>query len=213
MIVIVDYGMGNLRSVHKGFERVGFQAVVTQDPGVIKKASGLVVPGVGAFKKAMENLREFRLVGPIIDFIERGRPFLGICLGLQLLFSESEEFGIQSGLGIFRGRVVRFPFSLPGSSLSSDDSLKVPHMGWNSVGIKKRFPALEGIKDGSHFYFVHSYYPLPEDQGIVSTTTDYGGEFVSSVGQGNLYACQFHPEKSQAVGLKILENFGRLVER
>jgi len=212
MIAIVDYGMGNLRSVHKGFERVGFQTIVTQDPGVIRKASGLVLPGVGAFKKAMENLKEQGLVDPIIDFVESGRPFLGICLGLQLLFSESEEFGIQSGLGIFKGRVVRFPFSLPGSLLPRD-SLKVPHMGWNAVRIRKRFPALEGTKDGAHFYFVHSYYPLPEDQGIVATTTDYGGEFVSSVGRDNLYACQFHPEKSQAVGLKILENFGRLVER
>jgi glutamine amidotransferase len=210
MITIVDYGMGNLRSVHKGFEQVGFPAVVTQEPGLILKASGLVVPGVGAFKKAMENLTELRLVEPIKEFIGSGRPFLGICLGLQLLFSESEEFGIQSGLGIFAGRVVRFPFSNPGSP-PSRDSLKVPHMGWNAVQIRKRAPALEGIEEGAYFYFVHSYYPVPKDRDIVATTTDYGGEFVSSVSRGNLFACQFHPEKSQTTGLKILRNFGALV--
>jgi glutamine amidotransferase len=210
MIAIVDYGMGNLRSVHKGFERVGFPAVVTQDPGSIRKASGLVVPGVGAFKKAMENLTELGLVEPIKEFIASGRPFLGICLGLQLLFSESEEFGVQSGLGIFAGRVVRFPFSSPGSP-PSRDSHKVPHIGWNAVQIGKRVAALEGIEDGAYFYFVHSYYPVPKDLDIVATTTDYGGEFVSSISRGDLFACQFHPEKSQAVGLKILRNFGGLV--
>lgn len=211
MIVIVDYGMGNLRSVHKGFEKVGFPAVVSQDPGSIRKASGLVLPGVGAFKKAMENLTELGLVEPIREFIVSERPFLGICLGLQLLFSESEEFGKQSGLGIFAGRVVRFPFSDPGSS-SCRDSLKVPHMGWNAVQIRKRVPVLEGIEDGAYFYFVHSFYPVPKERHIVATTTDYGGEFVSSVSRGNLFACQFHPEKSQAVGLTILRNFGALVQ-
>lgn len=205
MIVIVDYGMGNLRSVHKGFERVGVASVVTHDAGEIKQASGLVVPGVGAFKKAMENLKELGLVGPIVDFILSGKPFLGICLGLQLLFTEGEEFGIQPGLGIFKGRVVRFPASFSG------DSLKVPHMGWNTVKIRERFPALEGIENGAYFYFVHSYYPVPEDREIIATVTDYGGEFASSIGRGNLFACQFHPEKSQKLGLTILENFGRLV--
>ena len=212
MIAIVDYGMGNLRSVHKGFERVGFPAVVTQDPRLIRKASGLVVPGVGAFKKAMENLTELGLVEPVKEFIEAGRPFLGICLGLQLLFSESEEFGVQSGLGILRGRVVRFPFYHAGSS-PSGDSLKVPNMGWNAVHISKQVPALDGVEDGAYFYFVHSYYPIPEDPEIVATTTDYGREFVSSVSRGNLFACQFHPEKSQRVGLRILKNFGARVQR
>jgi len=211
MIVIVDYGMGNLRSVHKGFEKVGFSTVVTQDPRSIRKASGLVLPGVGAFKKAMENLTELGLVEPIKEFIISERPFLGICLGLQLLFSESEEFGVHSGLGIFAGRVVRFPFSNPGSP-PTRDSFKVPHMGWNSVQIRKQVPALEGIEDGAYFYFVHSYYPVPKERHIVATTTDYGGEFVSSVSRGNLFACQFHPEKSQTVGLKILHNFGALVQ-
>jgi glutamine amidotransferase len=211
MIVIVDYGMGNLRSVHKALERVGFRAIVTQDPKMIKKAEGLIVPGVGAFKKAMENLAGLRLVDPITEFIHSGRPFLGICLGLQLLFSESEEFGRQKGLGFFRGRVARFPFPPPGKPVAGD-SLKVPHMGWNSLKIIRRFPVLQGIAEGTHFYFVHSYYPVPEDREIIATTTDYGGDFVSSVGRGKLFACQFHPEKSQSAGLKILENFGSLVQ-
>jgi glutamine amidotransferase len=207
MIAIVDYGMGNLRSVHKGFERVGFQATVTQDPMKIKGALGLVLPGVGAFRMAMENLRSLRLVDPILTFIESGRPFLGICLGLQLLFRESEEFGYQEGLGVFRGRVVRFPFG-DSTARSTRSGLKVPHMGWNAVQLKKRLPALDGIENGAHFYFVHSYYPIPEEPEIVATTTDYGGEFTSSVGRGNLFACQFHPEKSQTLGLRILKNFG-----
>jgi glutamine amidotransferase len=210
MIAIVDYGMGNLRSVHKGFERVGFQATVTQDPREIKTASGLIVPGVGAFRMAMENLRSLRLVDPILAFIESGKPFLGICLGLQLLFGESEEFGPQQGLGVFRGKVVRFPFADP-SCHSPRRDLKVPHMGWNAVQVKKRLPILEGVADRAHFYFVHSYYPVPEESEIVATTTDYGGEFTSSVGRGNLFACQFHPEKSQHLGLRVLKNFGNLV--
>ena len=211
MITIVDYGMGNLRSVHKALERVGFRALVSQDPKAIEKADGLVLPGVGAFQKAMENLESLKLIDPLIQFLQSGRPFLGICLGLQLLFSEGEEFGLHKGLGIFPGRVVRFPFSEPGVS-TSKDSLKVPHMGWNSVRIKRSFPAMEGVAEGTHFYFVHSYYPVPEDREIIATTTDYSGEFVSSVGRGNLFACQFHPEKSQSAGLKILKNFGRMVQ-
>ena len=211
MITIVDYGMGNLRSVHKALEKVGFPAVVTQDPSLIGKADGLVLPGVGAFKKAKENLDHLRLVDPILKFIQSGKPFLGICLGLQLLFSESEEFGRYKGLEVFRGKVVRFPFSLPGTPMTKD-SLKVPHIGWNSVWIKKRCATLEGVEEGGHFYFVHSYFPVPEDRDIIATTTDYGGEFVSSIGKGNLFACQFHPEKSQSAGLRILRNFGRLVQ-
>jgi len=211
VIVIVDYGMGNLRSVHKALERVGFPAVVTQDPLLIGRADGMVLPGVGAFKKAMENLERLGLVDTILKFIHSGRPFLGICLGLQLLFSESEEFSLSRGLDVFSGKVIRFPFSLPGAARAKD-SPKVPHMGWNSVRIRKQTPALEGIEGGTHFYFVHSYFPVPQDPEIIATTTDYGGEFVSSVGKGNLFACQFHPEKSQSAGLKILRNFGRLVQ-
>jgi len=211
MIAIVDYGMGNLRSVSKAFEKVGFPGVVTQDSSLIEKADGLVLPGVGAFKKAMENLEHFRLVDPILTFIQSGKPFLGICLGLQLLFAESDEFSLYKGLGFFRGKVIRFPFSLPGAP-PAQNSPKVPHVGWNSVRIKKKTPALEGIQEDTHFYFVHSYFPVPDDPGIVATTTEYGGEFVSSVGKGNLFACQFHPEKSQSMGLRILQNFGRLAQ-
>jgi len=211
MIAVLDYGMGNLRSVHKALEKMGFQAAITQDPAELRRAEGLVVPGVGAYGKAMENLRQLRLIKPIREFIESGKPFLGICLGLQLLFSGSEEFGFQEGLSLLKGRVVRFPFSPAGES--SKNSLKVPHMGWNAVHIQKRSFALDGIADEAYFYFVHSYYPIPEEQEMVATTTDYGGEFVSSVRLGNLFACQFHPEKSQSLGLKILKNFGDLVYR
>jgi len=211
MIAIVDYGMGNLRSVSKAFEKVGCPGVVTQDPSLIEKADGLVLPGVGAFKKAMENLEHLRLVGPILAFIQSGKPFLGICLGLQLLFSESEEFSSYKGLGVFEGKVIRFPFSLPGAP-PAQNSPKVPHVGWNSVRIKKNPPALERIQEGTYFYFVHSFFPVPDEPGIITTITDYGGEFVSSVGKGNLFACQFHPEKSQSAGLQILQNFGRLAQ-
>ena len=212
MIIVVDYGMGNLRSVHKALERMGFQASVSQDAAEVKRASGLVVPGVGAFRKAMENLQELGLVKPIVEFIESGKPFLGICLGLQLLFCGSEEFGFQKGLSLFKGRVVRFSSPLPDAS-PPNNPIKVPHMGWNTVHIHKRSPVLDGIADGAYFYFVHSYYPVPEEHEIVATTTDYGGEFASSICRGNLFACQFHPEKSQSVGLRLLQNFGRLVYR
>ena len=211
MIAIVDYGMGNLRSVQKGLERAGFPAELTSDPAAVRNATGLVLPGVGAFKKAMESLEALGLVGAITSFIESGRPFLGICLGLQLLFTEGEEFGIQKGLGVFPGRVIRFPFGDPGAP-ENPAGLKVPHMGWNGVDIRKETWALRGIEEGTHFYFVHSYYPVPKDPKIISTTTEYGGEFASSIAQGNLFASQFHPEKSQAAGLTILGNFGRRVQ-
>jgi len=150
MIAIVDYGMGNLRSVHKAFEKAGFPALVTQSVEELRKADGLVVPGVGAFKKAMENLENLNLIKPIVEFIEKGKPFLGICLGLQLLFAGSEEFGWQQGLSIFPGRVVRF----------REANLKIPHIGWNTIRIKKPVPIFEGLADGAYFYFVHSYYPI-----------------------------------------------------
>ena len=210
MIAIVDYGMGNLHSVQKGFERIGFPAIVTHESQVILRADGLVLPGVGAFKMAMENLQNLGLEKPLHLYLESGKPFLGICLGLQLLFSESEEFGAERGLGVFKGRVVRFSVSEP-EEPHVHEVRKVPHRGWNSIHIQKAAPALEGIPEGSHFYFVHSYYPIPEEAGIVASTTNYGGEFASSIGQGKLFACQFHPEKSQALGLQILKNFGRLV--
>ena len=197
-VAIVDYGMGNLRSVQKAFERLGHAAEVTRDADRIGEAPAVVLPGVGAFGACMTNLTTLGLVEPVRHAIARGRPFLGICLGMQLLFDESEEFGPVGGLGVLRGRVVRFPPS---------PELKVPHMGWNAVRIARRAPALGGIEDGDYVYFVHSYYPVPADPAVVATTTGYGVEFASSVARDNLFACQFHPEKSQRVGLRILENF------
>lgn len=199
MIAIVDYGMGNLRSVQKAFEKVGAPAIITRDPDFIMSASGLVLPGVGAFGLCMDGLRGFSLVGPIRRFIESGKPFLGICLGLQLLFEESMEFGPQEGLGILKGRTVRF----------SGPGLKVPHMGWNGVNVLKPSPLLEGIENGSYFYFVHSYFVEPVGD-VAICTTDYGGGFVSAVQKDNVYATQFHPEKSQQSGLRMLGNFTRL---
>lgn len=201
-IAIVDYGMGNLRSVQKGLERVGFPADVTRDPKAIEQADGVVLPGVGAFRACMDNLREYGLIDTVRRVVESGKPFLGICLGMQLLFEESEEFGKVEGLGLLPGRVVRFA-ERPG--------LKVPHMGWNQIRKRQDVPHLQGIDDGASVYFVHSYYVVPSDPSLAATTTDYGNEFVSAVARGNIFATQYHPEKSQAVGLKILENFGRLV--
>jgi len=199
MIAIVDYDMGNLRSVQKGFEKVGANAVITREAGVIAAASALVLPGVGAFGVCMEKLEGYGLIGPIKEFITSGKPFLGICLGLQLLFEESAEFGSKNGLGIFKGKVLRFPAG----------GIKVPHMGWNSVDLKKDSRLMEGIDDGSYFYFVHSYYVEPVN-GVTLGTTGYGLTFTSAVEMDNVFATQFHPEKSQKAGLKILENFTNL---
>ena len=205
MIAIIDYGMGNLRSVQKGFEKVGHKAIVTSDPATIMDASHVVLPGVGAFPDCMRNLDEKGLLDIVPKVINSGRPFLGICLGLQLLFTESEEFGIHKGLDIIKGRVVKFDFSAQSLEASH---LKVPHMGWNTVAVKRRPPAMEGIDEGAYFYFVHSYYVVPEDEKVVATTTAYGVEFASSIWKDNLFATQFHPEKSQEKGLRILKNFG-----
>jgi imidazole glycerol-phosphate synthase subunit HisH len=199
MIAIIDYGMGNLRSVSKAFEAVGHQAVVTRDARTIGDASHVVLPGVGAFGDCMANVEKYGLVEPIRAAIQSGKPFLGICLGLQLLFTESEEFGSHKGLGIISGRVRRFEV---------DPTLKVPHMGWNQVDIQRPCPLFEGIADGDHWYFVHSFYVDPSDKTVAATTTDYGTTFVSSIWQDNVVACQFHPEKSQAVGLQLIKNFG-----
>lgn len=205
MIAVIDYGMGNLRSVQKGFEKVGHEAVVTSDKLKILSADRVVLPGVGAFADCMRNLDQLGLVDTVRKVIDSGRPFMGICLGLQLLFEESEEFGIHEGLGVLKGRVVRFPAEVPGNK---EQLYKIPHMGWNRVNIKKRPPYLEDIDDGAYFYFVHSYYVVPEEPSIAATTTDYGVEFVSSVWKDNIFATQFHPEKSQESGLKILKAFG-----
>lgn len=202
MIAVIDYDMGNLRSVQKGLERVGCNAVVTRDRAAIESAAGVVLPGVGAFGACMDNLRRYELIDTIRVVIDRGTPFLGICLGMQLLFEESEEFGPVAGLGILRGKVRRF---------APSPDRKVPHMGWNQIHKRQDIPQLAGIPDGSFVYFVHSYYVEPADPAVTATSTEYGIEFTSAVAQGNLFATQYHPEKSQSVGLKILENFGRCV--
>ena len=204
MITIIDYGMGNLRSVQKAFEKVGHQALVTSDPNEVAAATKLVLPGVGAFEDAMAELRRGRLIEPIMDAIAADKPFLGICLGLQLLFDVSHEHGRQQGLGVLSGECVRF--ELPAE-------YSVPHMGWNQLSIPRRPPILEGIDEGTYFYFVHSYYVVPNDPEVVATETDYGGPFCSMIWRGNMFATQFHPEKSQQEGLKILKNFAQLQAR
>ena len=201
MIAIIDYGMGNLRSVQKGFERMGHAAVVTSDARTILGVDKVVLPGVGAFPDCMKNLEQYGLIDTVHKSIASGKPFLGICLGMQLLFTEGEEFGISKGLDIIKGRVVRFK----GPEFAE---LKVPHMGWNSLSIKQLAPALQDVPDNSYVYFVHSYHGVPEDESVVATTTTYGIEFVSSVWRDNIFATQFHPEKSQALGLSILKRFG-----
>lgn len=198
MIAIVDYGMGNLRSVQKGFERVGYPAVVTSDPAVLREASRVVLPGVGAFEDAIAELHRRQLVAPLIEAIQAGKPFLGICLGLQLLFEESYENGRHRGLGLLRGKVVRF--DLP-------QGYSVPHMGWNQLNIVRPCPLLDGLQSGVFMYFVHSYYVVPEDAEVVAATTDYPEPFCSMVWHKNIAATQFHPEKSQADGLRVLKNF------
>lgn len=207
MIAIIDYGMGNLRSVQKGFQRVGHDAVVTSDSRKILDADRVVLPGVGAFADCMRNLTDQGLVDTVKDVVKSGRPFLGICLGLQLLFDESEEFGLHKGLGILPGRVVRFPTEVANNS---EQLYKIPHMGWNRINIRRCAPHLKEIPEEGYFYFVHSFYVAPADPSIAATTTDYGVEFVSSVWKDNIFATQFHPEKSQELGLRILKAFGDL---
>jgi glutamine amidotransferase len=201
-IVIVDYGMGNLRNVQKGFEKIGFRARLTRNRNEIGSASAIVLPGVGAFKDCMENLEKYGLVEILLRSIEKGKPYLGICLGLQVLFSESEEFGSHKGLDLIQGKVVRF---VP------DPEHKVPHMGWNTIEKEKEVPMLRGIESGDFFYFVHSYYVIPDKTEWISSFTTYGKPFVSSIWKENVFATQFHPEKSQQKGLRILENFAKSI--
>ena len=201
MIAVIDYGMGNLRSVQKGFEKVGHQAAVTSDPAEVDRADKVVLPGVGAFEDAMAELRRRSLIDPVLAAINSGKPFLGICLGLQLLFETSYEHGEHKGLGVLEGEVVRF--ELP-------PEYSVPHMGWNQLSIARRAPILEGIKEDTYCYFVHSYYVVPRNAEVIATTTDYPDPFCSMIWRDNLFATQFHPEKSQSDGLRMLKNFAEL---
>ena len=201
MIAIVDYQMGNLRSVQKGFEHVGYAAEITSDAATLRRADKIVLPGVGAFGDAMQELCRRDLVEPLRELIAAGKPFLGICLGLQLLFEVGHEHGRHEGLGVLPGEVVRF--NLP-------REFKVPHMGWNTCRIERRAPILGDLPDGTHFYFVHSYYVAPRDSGVVALTADYGGPFCAMVWRENIFATQFHPEKSQASGLQLLRGFAEL---
>ena len=208
MIAVIDYGMGNLRSVQKALEHVGAKVVVTNDPNLIISADSVVLPGVGAFKDCMANLNQLKLVDPIRKFIDGGKPFLGICLGLQVLFEESEEYGPVAGLGILPGKVLKFTSA--SSETKGGPPIKIPHIGWNNIEVKKKVPLFDKLGTESYFYFVHSYYVVPEDQSMVATVTNYGVEFVSGIQCRNIYAFQFHPEKSQTVGLSLLERFSNL---
>ena len=203
MIALLDYGSGNLRSVHKALLAAGADVRLVQRPDEIGDARGLVLPGVGAFDDCINAMQRQELLGASRDFISSGKPFLGICVGYQALFERSEEFNsCAAGLGVFKGSVVRF---------SEKHGLKIPEIGWNQVNLTKAdCPLYRGIADGSHFYFVHSFYPKPEDDSIVATRTDYGEAFASSVWNDNVFATQFHPEKSQKVGLQLLRNFVEL---
>lgn len=200
MIALLDYGSGNLRSVHKALLRVGATVRLVQRPAEIGDARALVLPGVGAFDDCVNALQRQELFAATLDFIRSGRPFLGICVGYQALFEASDEFNsCAAGLGVFAGRVVRF---------RPQPGLKIPQIGWNQLEIARPdCPLYRGIADGSHVYFVHSFHPEPAEPGIIATRTDYGGSFASSVWRDNVFATQFHPEKSQAVGLKLLANF------
>jgi glutamine amidotransferase len=199
MITIIDYGMGNLRSVEKAFEFLGHKAEISHDPGKLERASSIVLPGVGSFGDAMKELEDRGIVGPLHDAIKAGVPFLGICLGYQLLFDSSEESPGIAGLGVLPGRVVRFP-----------PDVKIPHMGWNDALFTRPHPVLEGVEDGSFFYFVHSYYVAPDEPADRLTSTSYGVDFASGAARGNVVAFQFHPEKSSTAGMRILDAFARM---
>ncbi|KHE90377.1 MAG: imidazole glycerol phosphate synthase subunit HisH [Candidatus Scalindua rubra] len=226
MIVIIDYGMGNLRSVEKAFEKVGFDAVVTDKSDIIENAEKIVLPGVGAFKDAIDGLRERDLIEPIKNHIKKNKLFLGICLGLHLLFTRSYEDGVHEGLGIVPGEVVRFDAdrlnmdntggqrkateALDMLSTVNCQKLKIPHMGWNTIREKKEVSVLKGLPVDPYMYFVHSYFVVPDRDEVVAAETEYGIPFVSMISIDNIFAMQFHPEKSQQYGLMILKNFGEL---
>jgi glutamine amidotransferase len=200
-IVIVDYGLANLRSVQKAFEKLGFPALITSDPQRVREADKLVLPGVGAFRDAIAGLHQKGLTAPVVEHVRRGKPFFGICLGLQLLFTVSREDGEHRGLDLFPGEVVRFA-DVPG--------LKVPHMGWNQIRPRRPAPHLTDLPPDAAVYFVHSYYVVPRDPALTACETDYPTPFTSAVWHDNVFATQFHPEKSQRVGLGLLHKFATL---
>ena len=202
-IGIIDYGMANLRSVQKAFEKVGHAASIISRPEEIESAEKIVLPGVGAFQDAVAHLRQHEMADPVVHHINAGKPFLGICLGLQMLFDVGYEDGEHKGLGVLPGKCVRF-------DVDQTQHLKVPHMGWNQLTVVNRSPLLRGLPEGAGVYFVHSYHVVPSDPSVIATTTDYGGPFVSSIWRDNIMATQFHPEKSQTVGLQILANFAAM---
>ena len=207
MITIIDYEMGNLRSVEKAFEKLGFEVRVSNNPADLLTTDKVVLPGVGAFKDCINNLRAGGFVEPLLQHVESGKPLLGICVGMQMLFDESEEFGRHEGLGLVPGKVLRFPAGM----VEGGERLKVPHMGWNSIQLKKPTPILRDTADGSYVYFVHSYYCAADNPDDVAASCRYGDvEFCAAVWRDNLMATQFHPEKSQDIGLQIFKNFGAL---
>jgi len=206
MIGIIDYGMGNLHSVQKAFERIDAQAQIITEPSQITTADKIVLPGVGAFCDAIDTLRDKNLVEPITEAVQSGKWFLGICLGLQLLFDVSYEDGEHQGLGLVSGQVKRFDFQ----GRTDEADLKIPHMGWNALNIRRQAPLYSGIENDSFVYFVHSFYVAPDNQDVIATTTEHGIDFVSSIWRDNIMATQFHPEKSQRVGLQMLKNFANL---
>jgi len=202
MIAVIDYGMGNLRSVENAFAHVGEQAIVTGDPKLVECADGVVLPGVGAFGDAMFNLRQIGMLEAIKRVARQGKPLLGICLGMQLLFSMSEEHGTHVGIGLIPGHVKRFR-----------GNFKIPHVGWNDLRMAERHPLLEDVKTGDYVYFVHSYYVQPMDTKVILAATDYNGQVPAIVGRGNVFGIQFHPEKSGAIGLRMLENFAGICRK
>lgn len=207
-IIIIDYGASNIRSVQKAFEHIGAKTQLTADPDIVRQAGKLVLPGVGAFGSGMDGLRRHDLPSAIHEAARRGVPFLGVCVGMQLLFDDSDEMGIHKGLGLIPGRVTRFPTNFTiHNSQSTIHHLKVPHMGWNQLESAWEHPLLQGIQPGDYAYFVHSYYCEPVEETAVLAWTDYGFPFASVVAHDNIYGLQFHPEKSQSVGLQILRNF------
>ena len=207
MIGIIDYGMGNLYSVSKALERLNHDYFISDQPAELAKATAYILPGVGSFKDAMEQLNQTDLTTFIQNVVAEGKPLLGICLGMQLLFEESEENGLTKGLGFLEGRIVKFP-----GATANGERYKVPHMGWNSLTFQQPSPLLEGIEEG-HVYFVHSYYALPNDRSVVLATSDYDVEVPAVVGKGNVFGAQFHPEKSSDLGMSILENYANFVEK